>query len=70
MSAIPHTLARRGGRGREEQDIPSLILGQKNPGRSSVYFSAMLPVVDILIVNLKMMGTMIMMMILLIQHAL
>jgi hypothetical protein len=71
MSGITHTPAQLVGRGREEQENPSLILGSEHLGRSILYISATFASVNILIVNVKMMETMmIMMMILLIQQAL
>ncbi len=71
MSGIPHTSAQRVDRGRDKQENPSLILGSEHLSRSILYISAILASVNILIVNVKIMETMmIMMMILLIQQAL
>ncbi len=69
MSGIPHTPAGCVGRGREEQENPSPILGQEYLGRSSIFISAILAFVNILIVIVKTMVTMMMMTILLIQQA-
>ncbi len=70
MSCIPHTPARRLDGSREEQENPGPILGQERLGRSSIYIFTIFAFGNILIVNVKMMETMTMMMILLIQQAL
>jgi hypothetical protein len=70
MSGIPHTCTERVGKGREVQANPSLILSQEHLGMSDIYLTSILAFVNILIVNVKRMGTLMMTMILLIQQAL
>ncbi len=64
MSGIPRTPAGRSDKSQEEQENPSPILGQERLG--SIYIITIFAFVNILIVNVKMMETMMMMMILLI----
>jgi hypothetical protein len=66
MSGIPRTPAGRSDRSGEEQENPSPILGPECLGKSSIYILTIFAFVNILIVNVKMMETMMMMMILLI----